>query len=188
MEFKISKWPVIILANYRTGSSALTYKIAQDNKTTAFVEPGISEERENKFISYFSKSIYYVIKFMPDQIENNKYYQLLLSNPSCYLIKLKRKNKIQQIASYYIAKKTQKWYALTTDNEDRLLVSIDLNELNSAIEYILKIDKMLDEYKNYDLELNYEDFGYLDNLPLNLKLSSRPANYQRLLDVIKKKI
>lgn len=184
----ISKHPVIILANYRTGSSALTYKLAELNNIEAFVEPSIKEERQDKFKYHQEISNSYVVKFMPDQLEGNEYYKKLLISPSSYIIKLQRKNKIEQIASYYVAKQTKKWWSLKDEPEEKYFVSIDLNELNFAIDYILKIDRMLDEHKSFNLQLYYEDLGFLDNLKLNLRLTSKPLNYQRLLDTIKKRI
>lgn len=181
----IPHWPAIVLANYRTGSSPLTLKLAEVNQVRSFVEPSITEERTNDFINYKLQSDRYVVKFMPDQIEKFPLYKELL-NTANYRIKISRKDKVQQIASHYIATVRNKWWTTEQEQDISYFVPISHELLDKSIEQILTVDTMLDSYKEFDVELYYEDLTHLENI--DRKPASKPQNLNFILNTIKAKL
>ncbi len=181
----IPRWPAVILANYRTGSSPVTLKLAEVNQAQPFVEPSVTEERADAFINYTSQSDRYVVKFMPDQIDHFPIYKNLLDAP-CYRIKISRKDKVQQIASHYIATVRNKWWTTENEQDEKYFVPISHELLDNSIKQILLVDTMLDSYKDFDVELHYEDLSYLENI--DRKPASKPQNLNSILNMIKAKL
>jgi hypothetical protein len=181
----IPHWPAIVLANYRTGSSPLTLKLAEVNQAQPFVEPSITEERTDNFINYKLQSDRYVVKFMPDQIDQFPLYKDLLDTSS-YRIKISRKDKVQQIASHYIATVRNKWWTTEQEQDISYFVPISHELLDNSIKHILTVDTMLDSYKDFDVELYYEDLNYLENI--DRKPASKPQNLNFVLNLIKAKL
>lgn len=180
---EITRWPVVILANYRTGSSVLCRKLALDNNVPAFIEPAVTEQRQKEFLDNILDK--FVIKFMPDQVASFAPYQQLL-DADTFKIKLKRKDKAEQIASHYIAKVRDKWWTTIDDAEKDYFLAVDNEKLEESIEHILKVDTMLDQFVGFEAELFFEDLGYIDDV--DRKPALKPKNMSRLLDIIKKKL
>lgn len=182
---QITKWPAIIVANYRTGSSALTHKLALDNQVTAFVEPSITNKRQQQFIDFYNQSKSYVVKFMPDQVDTFNYYQTLLDS-DCYKIKLFRKNKVEQIASYYLASVKDKWFTTRYEEETDYFIPIINDKIDYSIDKILSVDKLLETVVNVDHTLYFEDLTVFEDV--DRKPSLKPKNIERLYDLIKSRI
>jgi len=118
---------------------------------------------------------------MPDQIDFFKPYSQLLESSS-FKIKLQRKNKIEQIASYYIATLRDKWWTTNNDQDNSYFIPIKLELLQECARKILYVDNLLNNYNEADLTLWYEDLDYFDDI--DRKQSAKPNNMNRLLDVI----
>lgn len=178
----IEHWPTIILANYRTGSSALALKLSLENSVPSFVEPHINNERRAAFFSAYKKIDRYIVKFMPDQVDIFDPYRELL-NSQCYVIKLKRKDIVNQIASFYIASVRDKWWTKDNDIETNYFIPIKLDLIKSSIERILTTEELLNNYNSVDQTVYYEDMGIFDSI--DRKPSLKPMNMDRLLEVIR---
>ena len=182
---KITHWPALILANYRTGSSPLCQSLALENSVSEFVEPSITQERIDEFMKYYTTTDQYIVKFMPDQVDSFTPYQELL-NSDCYKIKLTRKDKIEQIASYYIASIRDKWWTTKTEESKNYFVPIMHDKILHCITHIQQVDSMLESFNNFDIELYYEDIGIIEGI--DRVHSHKPANFQHLLNIIKGKL
>lgn len=179
----IKNKPIVILANYRTGSSVLARKIALDNNILCFPEPTITEERKEDFLKHYNKTSEYVVKFMPDQIDTFDLYKELLDS-NCYKIKLTRTNIVEQIASYYIAKVRDKWWTTEMEQETDYFVPIEKELLKQTVDHILLINSLLKNYTGFDQELRYEDIGILKDI--DRKISLKPKNIKHLLNIIER--
>lgn len=181
---KIPRWPALILANYRTGSSPLCQGLALENSVPAFVEPSITQERIDEFMDY-CRSSQYIVKFMPDQVDSFVPYRELL-NSDCYKIKLTRKDKTAQIASYYIASVRDKWWTTKTEESKNYFVPIMHDKILHCITHIKQVDSMLESFENFDTELYYEDIGIIEDI--DRVHSRKPANFNHLVNIIKEKL
>jgi hypothetical protein len=181
----IKNKPIVILANYRTGSSVLAKKIAQEHNIPCFPEPTITEERKEDFLKHYNTTKEYVVKFMPDQIDTFTPYKELIDS-DCYKIKIIRKNTVEQIASYYIAKIRNKWWTTEEETETNYFVPINKEILNQSVEHILTVNQMLASYTEVDEEIVYEDLGILSGL--DRKISMKPANLKQLLNIIERRL
>lgn len=177
---QVTKFPIIIVGNYRSGSSALCRHIGEKYNLSFFQEPSLPDRRHIDFLKTYKTTDKYVVKCIAnqlfDRIINIPIYQNLLKT-DCYKIKINRINKIDQIASYYIAQKTQQWINKKDTKNKPYKVDIDDTHLISCISEILDIDnklKLLDI--QFDKILLYENIGYLENsmliktfLPINIE-------------------
>jgi len=180
-----TKWPVVILSNYRTGSSALALKLSSDNSVPCFVEPHVNSERQAAFFSVYGKHDKYIVKFMPDQLSLFSAYKDLLES-DCYLIKLQRKNIVEQIASFYLALIRDKWWTKENDVETDYFIPIKTDLIKQSCERILTTETLLNNYNSVNQTLYYEDLGIFEDI--DRKHSLKPKNMNRLLDVIKNNV
>ena len=179
---KSTKRPIVILSNYRTGSTALADEIHRFLFVHNFSEPHLNTEIFKKLKnSLESKHSNFVLKIMFTQI--NDFYQEIL-NLDCFKIKLTRKDLVKQILSYYIAFYTNKWQSEITDPIMEYSVDIDKNYIHNAINNILiceQASKNLDI--KYDMELYYEDIKF-NNIALLKTIP--PKNFREIeLEIIK---
>lgn len=182
---KITRWPALILANYRTSSSALCYGIALENSIKSFVEPTITQERSQEFLEYYKINDQYIVKFMPDQVNQFVPYQELLAS-DCYKIKLTRNNKALQIASHYIASVRNKWWTTSKEEQTNYFIPIITEQINQSIERIQLVDSMLDSYSGFDIEVTSEDIGIIDEI--DRAHSRKPSNFEHLINIIKERL
>jgi hypothetical protein len=187
----ITKFPILILANYRTGSSTLAHNLSVKHNLEFFSEP-LRDEIENgkpdkpmqRLIDKIkNKENNFVVKFMPDQINDHQIYQDIY-NSDCYKIKLQRRDKIAQIASYYISYASGTWHSDNpTERGEKYFIPAYYDDIEYAINLILDNDLRFDDIDvKFDQELYYEDLN-LENEWL-VKLNP-PLNYNGICMYIK---
>lgn len=196
----VTKWPVVILANYRSGSSVLADKLGQDYNVPVFSEPS---RMLNEIPSYFGehvngvcKKFYdfyksnatnkYVIKFMPTQLSLvNPFVELLESD--CYKIRVIRKDIVSQIASCYIAKMRDKWQTVRNETNPEYTVEFNENTMLYVLAYCTTNDFVLKHSDiKFDNTVYYEDLGHVDH-PLHGH-TTQPTNLEEIKEYIRKKI
>lgn len=190
--FNNIKFPTLIISSPRTGSTILGDNISvENNNMKYFSEPHLNDKHFHEFLDYSSQSIDYILKIHAQDI---KYYTLNLTD--FYLIRLRRKNIVDQIASYYVAHTRKKFGAYDPD-------SIEYNNYqNSTIQYNFKILKMcidsmisfnehlqiFDKQFNitFDHDLWYEDLNLdTDNdQKYRVHKTAYPKNYHTLKSII----
>jgi len=186
-EIKIDKFPVFIVANYRTGSTALAKKIGKMYDIRSFVEPHLNNPNilHKTFVNKNTRDI--VVKIIANQIEEDfLYYHLLHNEENCFRIKLLRKDKIDQIASYYVAQQRGIWYQskyeynILTDYK----VEIKIKQIKNAISKILEVDEIIKNLDSkFDLEMYYEDL-ILDDYDIPVIKGIPPNNMDEIKDII----
>lgn len=165
----MTKNRILLLANYRTGSSDYCDTLSKINNATFLPEPHLYEEKYRLLKKIVFAGEPFVVKFMPDQIAEHPIYVKIL-NSNCYKIKLTRENKIDQITSYYIAYMTKIWNS--TDvlaRGENYTVEISHEKIIKAIDMISKNDSIFNTLDiKFDEELTYEHL--VDNNLLGRRL------------------
>jgi hypothetical protein len=182
-----NKLPIIILSSKRTGSTAIYDEICSYVKDKRNDVQNFSEPSENGRMSDLADAITQGFPF----IMKVHCYDLVTVYPKqiiefvnkCFLIRIRRKNLVNQIASHYVASQRNKWkYGPTEDNFEEVLSIIDFARINRSIKFILAYNHSLDNYTaNISLDLYYEDLIFHNS---NSLLTPKPSNY----DVLKQTI
>lgn len=192
IDINVTKFPIVILANYRTGSSALAINIAKKYSLKFFLEPchndNIAELDFHKmeFVRFYTQHFNdnFLIKFMPSQISCFNPYEEILSKNK-FLIKLRRRNKIEQIASFYIANKRKKFFKLKTEKIEKYLLEINTFDLTQCCITVIRNDFFLEKLPyEEDMNLFYEDLGFISNT--DHVLSDQPENMEEIKEEIRK--
>lgn len=176
--------PIVIIANYRTSSSALMSSLANKYKIISFSEPSIQDMRYSAFSSFYNKNKKnFVLKFMIEQLDDIPEYRKILKE-ECYKIRLFRRDIISQIASYYIATRTKRFSQRKEQTIDRYFVRIVPSHLIRHIEIIVKNNLLLKTSAlNFDSTIYAEDLSTLHDT--ELVHSTKPDNYQEILNATK---
>ena len=184
-------FPIIVLANFRTGSSALAIHLARKYDLVCYSEPfhnenlGLFDEHKINFISTsINGNNRFVVKFMPSQISGFNNYEQMLNQPG-FKIRLNRTNKIEQIVSLYVAEKRDKFFKLHDEEKEKYTLKIDKNFLYRMSNVILRNDFLLRTLPySYDLDLTYEDLGFIENT--DHVLSDQPENIEEIREEVRR--
>jgi hypothetical protein len=135
-----------------------------------------------KFLRICNQPQPYVIKF---HAYNYRFYKELdpkIKANDCYLIRLKRQNVIEQIASSYIAAVRNKGYYTINDEIVDETIVIDRKKIKLAINAILKHNQARDNFDaKFDKEMILEDIEFNDSFMIK---TPKPSNYQELIEQI----
>jgi len=192
--YKIAKLPVIIISSPRTGSTILGLEITEQlvlagRQFRYFIEPlGTVEKQE--FLAMVSAGAgagEYVLKshgihiiHYPDKIKN------IIRLHQCFLIRIRRRNVVDQIVSAYLAQARQVWYY--PHNNEKVYDSIPISciAIQQAIRSVLAWNKVLDSFDaSFDLDLYYENLQFTSTR--NIK-TPEPDNYNALHEAIALKL
>ena len=166
------KWPVIIVANYRTGSTVYATHLSNLYNVPGYLEPWhpmrnrgnnwgphTNGVKQNFYNHYHSKDNRYVLKFMPDQINKLTPYNTLL-NSNCFKIKLYREDEIASIVSNYIGTMKKNWQTFSNEAVKRYTLEIDDDFILIAISTITQNNFWLHNLDvDYDKVITYESLG-----------------------------
>lgn len=190
IDIKVDRFPIVILANFRTGSSALADHLGNKYSIPVFSEPftNITIGSINRFKVHFMKtyknSSNYVVKFMGIQINDLNPYEKLLDMDS-YRIRLSRRDKVAQISSLYIALKRSKFSKYIGDTTKKYYLPIDRVVLLDALDTIMRNDFYLRKLPySYSLDLEYEDLGFIEDT--KHVLSDNPENIEEIREEVRK--
>lgn len=184
----IKKFPIIILASPRTGSTALGEHLSKlYPNLTYFLEPNFDKTHMELFMNRFkSNSDDYILKLLGSSLNlyPSEVIAKIFSN-EVFRIKIARKNIIEQVASHYVAAKRDIWdYRLidnTYENFTANNIEINFEKVRYSIESIKYENNIISKIPA-DLTCFYEDFIQF-NSPT--EKTPKPINYNELLDVIK---
>jgi hypothetical protein len=184
----MNKRPVVIIASTRSGSSAFAWYFGRIHGLKIWTEPNNSVGEFEAFKRWLAtEKTDYVLKIIAHQLVNNEVYKTILED-DCYKIKLTRSNKIEQIASHYIAHST--WIWNSPDQYARgvaYTVDIDAALVNSTIKDIINNDRIFD-----NLDIKFDETHTYEELINTVNLDSTgmvkimpPTNYNEIRAVIK---
>lgn len=186
---EITKLPIIIYSNYRTGSTALSNTLARTkNNLINFIEPHANPQPIRPYSQLIdfvkNKESNFIVKFMPDQVPLNPVYQTLLDEDN-FKIRLMRRNKVNQIASHYIAEQTRQFSIPLGNVVDDYSVNIDIPQILISMDILGNNDKILIESTlQFDLNLYYEDLQFDSSYTLSIP-TKQPKNYNEICDTIR---
>ena len=173
---------LVLLANYRTGSTAFLDFLATSVKLKNLDEAFHAIKPNNWFKEYYKP--YSAIKIMPDQVSHPD-ASMLLDNS--YVISISRRDIVAQIASFYVAAMTQNWHTRSCDIKSQCYcVELQNYALENETRYILKMNQ---KQKTLIKQFSKRHFYYEDVLKHLLDSSFQktvqPANYNELYEWIK---
>jgi len=179
-------FPILLLSNYRTGSSALVRILGRKYNLEVFSEPHLDTEQLANLKKYIKNGKSdYIVKFMPDYLKTVPVYNYIY-NSNCYKIKLTRNDKIAQITSFYIAKMTKVWNNVPgmARRPENYTVNIDNDIVDLSIKQICTTEKLLDTAQvNFAQHLTYEETSFAD---ARMEKLLPPSNYAELYSYIEK--
>jgi hypothetical protein len=180
----VPKWPVVIFASPRTGSTALGYHIANNTSAKYYNEPNFRPAELEEFIEFSKSNNNYILKLLGSSIPMfpQSVHDIIFSD-NVFKIKMNRRNIINQIASHYIGINRQTWNYLNNENYNNLMNSdiiIELGKVRRSIEMVRYDRNIVDKIKT-DIELFYEDFVNFDS---PMKKTPLPSNYAVLIEAI----
>lgn len=189
--YNINKFPIVIIANSRTGSTALANKIAKIYNITNFSDGAYIEPHKHKrhvkqlwkdFVLHNNKKI--VVKMIAYQIGQAYMYEQIL-NADSFKIKLLRRNKVDEITSAYIAKERGLYHQKKDDVIDNSDIPINEERIALAIDRVMKVEKIIDELDYvFDLELYYEDLTF-DDYDISDVKSTVPKNINDIKEAVR---
>jgi hypothetical protein len=192
-----NRWPIVIVANFRTGSTVLASELAKKHGVPFFLEPwqlpdsrsphygpNINGLQKNFYDYYWGGNKRYVLTMVPNQISGMTPYLDILRGQS-YKIKLIRENIIDNIVSFYIGKMTNKWVRSPQEISVPCVVEIKKQKIESAINTITHVNFLLDTLDfTYDEIVTYESLGVMDSSEHALTLP--PVNIEEIREEVKK--
>jgi len=185
---QISRLPVVILSSKRTGSTFLTHHICESlkndcNNLHEFIEPAESNQIQ-KLLEVIDNHENYVLKVhaydlitvYPSKIKN------IIDTHNCFLIRIRRRNIIDQIASHYIASERNIWGYNKDTLYDTAVKKIDINRIKRSIGFISTYNQAIDNFSgSFDLDIYYEDLPIIDGKSIK---TPNPENYEEIWKMI----
>jgi len=179
MDLTVKQRPIVIIANYRTSSSAFSMYIAKRYGLNRFSEPMQWHARYLEFDQYMNQhKTDFVLKIIADQMDDCRHYREILAR-DCYKIRLMRRDIPGQIASYYVARKTRKWNQLIDEERVPRIIKTVRSHLLRAMNTILYNNALLEESTiQFDETIYSEDLPLLENS--KYKPSTKPSNFESI--------
>jgi LPS sulfotransferase NodH len=183
----INRLPIIIVANYRTGSSALGRHLAERHAVDWIAEPYHFPERRTRLQQHCANNTPYVAKIIVDQLLELDVHQTALHS-QCFKIRLIRDNLVEQVVSYYIASQKNQWrqaVPIIPSYE----VPVDVATMELVANKIISNNVLLRNLPiKFDLDLSYEALNF-DELPqkANYK-TTQPTNRDTIVELAKQVI
>jgi hypothetical protein len=180
MDLTVTQRPIVIIANYRTSSSALSEHIATHYELpNRFSEPMQWHSAYLPFSEFMDQNkTDFVLKIIADQMDDCRYYREILAR-DCYKIRLLKRNVPEQIASYYIAHKIRKWWQLVDEERNPRYIRTVRSHLLRAMNTILYNNALLEESNiQFDETIYAEDLPFLE--ASKYKVSTKPENYESI--------
>ena len=183
---QIDKFPVIIVSTPRTGSTALQQVICKHHGLDGFNEAHWEPDYFKYFLEYQRQNTKFCLKVHSCDLYNFADTINLFGHENIYWISLRRRDIVDQIASFYLARKRDKWFNYGNDEYEDYVIDIDKKDLSDTIFATLKYKNCFNDLNfKFDMDLYYEDLelGDADTI-----LTDYPENYNELKDLITKEL
>jgi hypothetical protein len=187
LDFEIIKFPIIIIATPRTGSTAFANHLASKYPNLKlYLEPDNIPEELSDFLNYAKNNNDFILKVLVGSlVRYPMWFKIKLYTGIHYSIKLKRRSLIEQVASHYIAKNRNIWvYHKKNFDKWQNKIQGPINIDESAIKKTIKSVKSYIDYINplvCDNTFFYED---MVNLNCQEIKTPKPTNYIDLINKI----
>lgn len=179
---KVNGRPVILLSSPRTGSTVLSKDIASELKYKLFNEVSLDTKALHDFFRYDLINKNYVLK--EHGLLYKKHYPESFIMQDAYVIRLRRRNVLEQIMSSYIAINRKTFFYSITDEVDEMIV-LDEERLLDTMEFILRYNRECNSYSHkIDCDVYYEDFNF-DNKHGTVS-TPKPKNNDEFIEWVNK--
>jgi hypothetical protein len=198
------RWPVLIIATPRSGSTELAFQIWKrinqqrypnehietgcsldhlPDSVHCFIEPDKHEQDAAILDTMLANNNHnYIAKFIVSQTDNNERLADVLKT-DCYKIKLDRDSLEDQAISLYIATVARRWDQHTATVED-FSVPINVQELRNSVNIIKGRKRQLQSLDiEFDLSLTYEDLDFSN--PVDCYKNTEPTNMNVIRQLIR---
>ena len=174
---------VVVLANYRSGSTALCDILHQITGYPNLDEIFHARERHNQYQQYqeyLGSSQPAILKIMADQVPPEQYHQQLFGDNT--IIGIYRRDRVAQITSFAVAYTSNIWHSEHLDPVKNLNRSFNPRWLTHQARRLVTLYNEYHKCCDFmDLELCYETvLADLDQS--RYEAMPKPANYTNLLD------
>jgi hypothetical protein len=183
---EVDKYPIVVIAEPRSGSSVICRQIGFDLDIPSFndITYAPNSDEITKFLNFIKTTNKYVMKFHPHDM--HKYPKFLLdkiNNNESYNIKVIRKNKIEHIASVYISEVRNKYtYDNLNPDDHHDPVKVEVKRILGCIQRTAKNKMDLETLDvKFDKVVIYEDYIYDDGTCAE---TPKPSNYSQILSYI----
>lgn len=188
----INKFPIIILSSPRTGSTLLTEVIsAKYPSLKVFTEPD-ANNRLDELEEYATSSNQYILKLHLRYLlkfPKNVIKQII--NHDAFLIRIRRKNIIDQMVSEYIELCRNVWcyHSDTLEKYKDEIIKIDDELLTLAINTTNSFNNKLDTFPiTYDLDTYYEDLIQSLDSNVSTVITPKPVNHTEIYQALEQKL
>lgn len=184
----INKFPVFIISAVRTGSTVLGLEIQEffkDKNLKFYDEIGThrtSKEPFDEFLNYIKTNNNFILKAhawdlfktyknapYPNEVRN-------YLNGKASLVRIRRKDFLNQSVSYYISKKTNTWHNAEHINQNT--IEVNHHDMYDAVCYVKQQNNLLDSINlDFVLDLYYEDIIFSNTKIIK---NTKPSNYDYL--------
>lgn len=177
---QINKYPITIISTSRSGSTALAHLIANSHNLICYKHPKYINFDQSDFLEFIKTNNNWLLKIHADELI--LYYSSWLQFiKNTFLIRIRRKNTIEQIASHYISSMKNEWYTDKFSDEPYIL-PIDKKQILNSIRVIQKENNFVEKILlKFDMDLWYEDLN-LDKS--EFYKTNRPDNYKDITNII----
>jgi LPS sulfotransferase NodH len=192
----IDKFPIIILSSPRTGSTVLAEILSKKfPELELFIEPDSYDKKleardsMDNFINYSKMSDQYILKcHLKYFIKYPTIFKKVIDH-NAFLIKIRRKNIIDQMVSMYIELIRHQWCynADIAEKYKDKIVPIENNIITKAVQQINEFNNPLRGLNiKYDLEIYYEDLINDINgiYKTNSNMTPKPINHNEIYQAI----
>lgn len=184
IDYKNIRYPVVILASPRSGSTALANHIhGKLEDVLLFQEPNLVRQWFFDFLETVETTNKYVVKIHASQLNlyPERISNYLIHSNEPYRICIRRKNIIEQSLSRYIAVCRRTWvYKTANINED--IIPINQLSIKKNIHLMEADNATLDSIgATFDTTIWYEDFDFRDSDGVK---TPKPKNYEELYTAV----
>ena len=181
----VDKLPIVIIANYRTGSSELGRQLAKHHNVHWIPEPCHFPINQALLENCYNSKINYVTKFIVDQILLLPIHQQVIDSDS-FKICLTRQDKLAQAVSYYIARQCNTWRQ-TSPAVPTYSVAIDERVMQEVDQILTQNDQLLDNLSTVcDLVTSYEELELDQLVETDNYKTTAPDNLDQVIDLAKR--
>lgn len=183
MILNIDNKPIAIVCAQRTGSTALSDCLARQYNLTNFEEAFHPEYPQSAVDLSMQPRFLFNVKH--DQINNSNFHQILNLYNQSFRIRLRRRDVVKQIASYYLLFVTKiPHYKNQTPPASLNEIDINMKQLSYCVQSIKKCNHGLDTWSHpVDADLFYEDLNFENTV---LHVYPKPSNYNVLIELVTK--
>ena len=194
--YPISRLPVVVLSSKRTGSTVLATEIRDQLRAVHgdvgfYNEPmeSRSEDQMRRLMQAIDQKEPFVLKAHACDVEREYPSRIkdLITSGDAFVVRIRRRDIVEQIASHYLASKRNTWqYHGNEEIGEESMVPIDMGWLDRSIKYINHYNTALDGYPApFDLDLCYEDLSFSGKIYVK---TPKPRDYHALTEAVRDRL